>query len=88
MLAYVAKRLALAVGTVLAAVLITFLLVHAGNGTPGAVKAGPGATAAEIAAQNEALGYRIFSSWAPRRPGRPRSSTTWASCSGSTSGRR
>jgi peptide/nickel transport system permease protein len=57
MLAYVAKRLALAVGTVLAAVLITFLLVHAGSGTPGAVKAGPGATAAEIAAQNEALGW-------------------------------
>src|SRR3954451_10695344 len=57
MLAYVAKRLALAVGTVLAAVLITFLLVHAGNGTPGAVKAGPGASAAEIAANNEALGW-------------------------------
>ncbi|MGY1602279.1 ABC transporter permease [Geodermatophilus sp. SYSU D00815] len=57
MLAYVAKRLALAVGTVLAAALITFLLVHAGDSTPGAVRLGPGATAAEIAAENEALGW-------------------------------
>ncbi|SHN43116.1 ABC transporter permease [Cryptosporangium aurantiacum] len=57
MLAYVARRLALAVGTVFAAVLITFLLVHIGDGSPGAVKAGPGATAAEIAAQNQALGW-------------------------------
>jgi peptide/nickel transport system permease protein len=57
MLAYVARRLALAVGTLFAAVLITFLLVHASDSTPGAVKAGPGATAAEIAAQNEALGW-------------------------------
>jgi peptide/nickel transport system permease protein len=57
MLPYVAKRLALAVGTVLAAVLITFLLVHAGDGTPGAVRLGPGATPAEIAAENDALGW-------------------------------
>ena len=44
MLAYVARRLALAVGTVFAAVLITFLLVHATGGSPGAVRLGPGAT--------------------------------------------
>jgi peptide/nickel transport system permease protein len=57
MLAYVAKRLALAVGTVFAAVLITFLLVHAGGGSPGAVKAGPSGTAAEIAQLNHELGW-------------------------------
>jgi peptide/nickel transport system permease protein len=57
MLAYVARRLALAVGTVFAAVLITFLLVHAGSGSPGAVRLGPGATAAEIASENHDLGW-------------------------------
>jgi peptide/nickel transport system permease protein len=57
MLAYVARRLALAVGTVFAAVLITFLLVHAGQGSPGAVKAGAGASAAEIAQANHELGW-------------------------------
>src|SRR3954464_8429759 len=57
MLGYVARRLALAVGTVFAAVLITFLLVHAGGGSPGAVKAGPSGTAAQIAAYNHALGW-------------------------------
>ena len=57
MLAYVARRLALAIGTVFAAVLITFLLVHASPGTPGAVKAGAGATAAEIAQANHELGW-------------------------------
>ncbi|GAA3389246.1 ABC transporter permease [Cryptosporangium minutisporangium] len=57
MLAYVVRRLGLAIGTVFAAVLITFLLVHVGDGSPGAVKAGPGASAAEIAEQNHALGW-------------------------------
>jgi peptide/nickel transport system permease protein len=57
MLAYVARRLALAVGTVLAAVVISFLLVHATHGSPGAVKAGAGATQAQIAAINHALGW-------------------------------
>ncbi len=57
MLAYVARRLALAVGTVLAAVLITFLLVHAGSGSPGAVKAGATGTAAQIADINHQLGW-------------------------------
>src|SRR4051795_5200754 len=57
MLAYVARRLALAVGTVFAAVLISFLLVHATPGSPGAIKAGPGGTAAEIAQYNHDLGW-------------------------------
>jgi len=57
MLGYVARRLAMAVGTVFAAVVISFLLVHATNGTPGAVRLGPGATADQIAAENEALGW-------------------------------
>src|SRR3954452_13179790 len=57
MLAYVAKRLALAVGTVFAAVLITFLLVHAGSSRPGAVKAGASGTAAQIAQINHELGW-------------------------------
>jgi peptide/nickel transport system permease protein len=57
MLAYFARRLALAVGTVLAAVVISFLLVHATPGSPGAIRLGPGATAAEIAAENVDLGW-------------------------------
>jgi peptide/nickel transport system permease protein len=57
MLAYVARRLALAVGTVLAAVVISFLLVHAAKGSPGAVVLGPSGTPAEIAAKNHELGW-------------------------------
>jgi len=57
MLGYVARRLAMAVGTVLAAVVISFLLVHVSDSTPGAVRLGPGATAEQIAAENEALGW-------------------------------
>jgi peptide/nickel transport system permease protein len=57
MLGYFAKRLALAIGTVFAALLITFLLVHAGDGSPGAVRLGAGATEAQIAAENERMGW-------------------------------
>ena len=57
MLAYIARRLALAIGTVLAAVVIVFLLVHATPGSPGAIRLGPGATAAEVAAENAELGW-------------------------------
>ena len=57
MLGYVARRLALAVGTVLVAVLISFLLVHATDGSPGAIVLGPGATPAEVAAKNAELGW-------------------------------
>jgi peptide/nickel transport system permease protein len=56
-LAYVGRRLALAIGTVLAAVVISFLLVHATPGTPGAVILGPSGTAAAIAAENHRLGW-------------------------------
>ncbi len=57
MLAFVARRLAFAVVTVLVAVLISFLLVHASDTTPGAVRLGAGATAADIAAENARLGW-------------------------------
>jgi peptide/nickel transport system permease protein len=57
MLPYIARRLALAVGTVLAAVVISFLLVHATPGSPGAIKAGPSGTAAQIAQYNRDLGW-------------------------------
>ncbi|MGY2074419.1 MULTISPECIES: ABC transporter permease [unclassified Blastococcus] len=57
MLGYVAKRFAMAVGTVLAAILISFLLVHATDTSPGAVRLGPGGTPERIAAENEALGW-------------------------------
>jgi peptide/nickel transport system permease protein len=57
MLVYVARRLAMAVGTILAAVLISFLLVHATDTSPGAVRLGPGATPERIAEENEALGW-------------------------------
>src|SRR3954451_5494230 len=59
MLAYVARRLALAVGTIFAAVLISFLLVHATPGSPGAIKAGANGTAAEIAQFNHDLGWDL-----------------------------
>lgn len=57
MLSFVARRLGLAVGTVFAATVISFLLVHAGGGSPGAVVLGPSATVAEIAAKNHELGW-------------------------------
>ena len=57
MLGYVARRLALAIGTVLAAVVLSFLLVHATPGSPGAIVLGTGATVAEIAAKNAELGW-------------------------------
>jgi peptide/nickel transport system permease protein len=57
MFAYVARRLALAVGTVLAAVLISFLLVHATKGSPGAIIEGIGATPQQVAAKNHELGW-------------------------------
>ena len=78
MLAFVARRLAFAVVTVLAAVLISFLLVHATDTTPGAVRLGTGRPPPEsVAAENDALGWnaRCGSS----------SSTTWVSWSAWTS---
>jgi peptide/nickel transport system permease protein len=55
--AYIARRLAMAIGTVLAAVVISFLLVHAAKGSPGAVALGPTGTAEAIAAKNHELGW-------------------------------
>ena len=57
MLAYVARRLAMAVGTVLAAVVISFLLVHASDGSPGAIRLGLSGTPEQIAALNHELGW-------------------------------
>ena len=57
MIAFIARRLAMAVGTVLAAVVISFLLVHATDSSPGAVRLGTNATPERIAAENEALGW-------------------------------
>ncbi|WP_346618491.1 ABC transporter permease [Blastococcus montanus] len=57
MLGYVARRLAMAVGTVLAAMVISFLLVHATDSSPGAIRLGTGGTPERIAAENEALGW-------------------------------
>jgi len=57
MTAYLARRLALAVATVLAASVLSFLLVHASGGSPGAITAGAGATPAQVAAENRRLGW-------------------------------
>lgn len=57
MLAYVARRLPLAAGTVLASVVIVFLLVHAGGGSPGAIVLGANGTPDQIAAVNHQLGW-------------------------------
>lgn len=57
MLSYVARRLAMAVGIILAAVLISFLLVHATDSSPGAIRAGMGGTPEQIAEINEELGW-------------------------------
>ncbi len=57
MLAFVARRLAFAVVTVLVAVLISFLLVHASDTTPGAVRLGTSGTPESVAAENDRLGW-------------------------------
>jgi peptide/nickel transport system permease protein len=57
MLPYIGRRLAIALATVLAAVVISFLLVHATPGSPGAVVLGPSGTPAQIAAKNHELGW-------------------------------
>jgi peptide/nickel transport system permease protein len=57
MVAYVGRRLAFAVATVLAASVVSFLLVHASGATPGQITAGAGASAARVAAANRALGW-------------------------------
>ncbi|MGY1857011.1 ABC transporter permease [Modestobacter sp. SYSU DS0290] len=57
MLPFLARRMAMAIGTVLAAVVISFLLVHATDTSPGAVRLGTNATPERIVAENEALGW-------------------------------
>lgn len=57
MLRHLAGRVAFAAVTLFAAVLISFLLVHAAPGSPGAVVLGPSGTAAEIAKVNRELGW-------------------------------
>ena len=57
MITYLARRLGFAVATVLVATLLSFLLVHASGGSPGAVTAGQGATPEQIAAENHRLGW-------------------------------
>ncbi|MFG2802290.1 ABC transporter permease [Streptomyces pseudovenezuelae] len=54
---FLARRAAMAVLTLLAVIVLTFALVHSIPGSPGAVMLGPGASAQEIHAQNELLGW-------------------------------
>lgn len=57
MFGYVIRRLAMALATVFAAIVISFLLVHLSPGSPGAIVAGADATEAEIAKANAELGW-------------------------------
>src|ERR1700727_1037009 len=57
MIAYLARRLAFALATVPAASVVSFLLVHASGGSPGAITAGAGASPAQVAAENHRLGW-------------------------------
>lgn len=54
---YFAKRLAMAIGTLVMAYSLTFLLVHSTGNSPGAVRAGINGTEETIRAENEALGW-------------------------------
>lgn len=57
MVSFFAKRLAMAIGTLVMAYSLTFFLVHVTGSSPGAVKAGAAGTPAEIEALNESLGW-------------------------------
>lgn len=57
MLSYIAKRLAIGIGTIVFAYTITFLLIHSASTTPGAVKLGFEGTPETIEAENERLGW-------------------------------
>jgi peptide/nickel transport system permease protein len=57
MLAFVSKRVAMALVIVLATIAIAFLLVHLVPGSPGQIILGPGASAAAIHAENAKLGW-------------------------------
>lgn len=57
MTTYLPRRLLLAAGTVGTAAVLSFLLVHAMPGSPGAVLLGPGADPAAVRARNTQLGW-------------------------------
>lgn len=57
MVAYIAKRLAISLLTIVVSYTLIFLLVHSSSSSPGAVRLGFGATDAEIAAENDRLGW-------------------------------
>ena len=57
MIRFFAKRVVMAIGTLLMAYTLTFLLVHSTGNSPGAVRAGVNGTPELIAAENEALGW-------------------------------
>lgn len=57
MLLYLAKRLAMGIGTLVMAYALTFLLVHSTGSSPGAVKAGAEGTEEVVNELNEELGW-------------------------------
>lgn len=67
-LTMILRRLGMGVVTILAAAIISFLLVHSMDGSPGQIKAGMGSTAEEIAAINHEIGWDLplptqFANW-------------------------
>ncbi|MGW1786069.1 ABC transporter permease [Streptomyces sp. NPDC002143] len=54
---FLARRAAMGALTLLAVTVLTFALVHLMPGSPGAVQLGPGASARDVHAQNESLGW-------------------------------
>lgn len=57
MLSYIAKRLAIGIGTIVFAYTVTFLLIHSASTSPGAVKLGFEGTPETIEEENERLGW-------------------------------
>lgn len=57
MLRYIGKRLLIAIGTVFTSSIISFLLVHATKGSPGAVALGMGALPSDIRKFNASVGW-------------------------------
>ncbi len=57
MLRYISQRMLIAIGTVFAASVISFVLVHATDGSPGAIALGIGALPADIHNFNQSVGW-------------------------------
>ncbi len=57
MLRYIGRRLLIAIGTVFTSSIISFLLVHATKGSPGAVALGMGALPSDIGKFNQSVGW-------------------------------